>query len=99
MKARILEEVRHLPVEQRMELAEAIWDTVAEDADVVAVPVSAAHRAELDRRLADLLASPLPRGASVEDLLTIAGTLDDESARQMREVIEDGCEQVDPEER
>lgn len=41
------------------------------------------------------LASPLPVGASVEDLMTIAGILDDESARQMREAIEEGCEQVD----
>lgn len=57
---------------------------------------------EQQRQAAELvrgLASPLPRGASVEDLLTIAGTLDDESARQMREAIEDGCEQVDVEER
>lgn len=30
------------------------------------------------------LATPLP-SASVEDLMTVAGTLDDESARQMRE--------------
>lgn len=41
------------------------------------------------------LATPLPKGASIEDLLTLAGTLDDESARQMREAIEEGCEQVD----
>jgi hypothetical protein len=27
--------------------------------------------------------------------MTLAGTLDDESARQMREVIEEGCERVD----
>lgn len=57
---------------------------------------------EQQRQAAELvrgLAAPLPRGASVEDLLTIVGTLDDESARQMREAIEDGCEQVDLEER
>jgi hypothetical protein len=35
----------------------------------------------------------------VEDLMTLAGTLDDESARQMREAIEEGCEHVDAEER
>ena len=40
--------------------------------------------------------SALPRGASREDLETLAGTLDSESAREMREAIEEGCEQVDP---
>ena len=41
-----------------MELAGAIWDTVGEDADANVLPVSASHRAELDRRLADFEASP-----------------------------------------
>jgi putative addiction module component (TIGR02574 family) len=58
MKAKLLEEVQHLPVQERIELAEAIWDTVAEDADSAVLPVPAAHRAELDRRLADLEANP-----------------------------------------
>lgn len=58
MKTKLLEEVQHLPVQERIELAEAIWDTVAEDADSAVLPVSAAHRAELDRRLADLEANP-----------------------------------------
>lgn len=44
------------------------------------------------------LVSSLPQGASVEDLLKVAGTLDDESAREMMEAIEDGCERVDPDE-
>lgn len=43
------------------------------------------------------LASSLPKGASIEDLLKVAGTLDDESAREMMEAIEEGCEQVGPE--
>lgn len=67
MKARILEEVQHLPVEQRIELAEAIWDTIAEDADVAALPVPEAHRAELDRRLADWTADP-DAGSSWEEV-------------------------------
>jgi putative addiction module component (TIGR02574 family) len=58
MKTKLLEQVQHLPVEERIELAEAIWDTVAEDANAEELPVSAAHRAELDRRLADLEADP-----------------------------------------
>jgi putative addiction module component (TIGR02574 family) len=58
MKTKLLEEVQHLPVRERIELAEAIWETVAEDAGPEQVPVSAAHRAELDRRLAELEANP-----------------------------------------
>lgn len=50
------------------------------------------------KRAAELvhgLVSPLPRGASVEDLLKVAGTLDDEAAHEMTEAIEEGCERVD----
>lgn len=41
-----------------MELAGAIWDTVAENADADVLPVSASHRAELDRRLTDFEVNP-----------------------------------------
>ena len=41
------------------------------------------------------LVSSLPKGASGRDLLRFAGTLDDESAREMMEAIEEGCGQVD----
>lgn len=54
--------------------------------------------AEQQRRAADLvhgLVSPLPTGASVDDLLKVAGTLDKDSARQMMNAIEEGCERVD----
>jgi putative addiction module component (TIGR02574 family) len=67
MKATIIEQVQHLPVEQRIELAEAIWDTIAEDADAAALPLSEAHRAKLDRRLADWEANP-DAGSSWEDV-------------------------------
>ena len=53
---------------------------------------------ELQKRAAEAvhrLASSLPPGASGRDLLRFAGTLDDESAREMREAIEQGCERVD----
>jgi len=56
---------------------------------------------EQQERAAELvhrLVSPLPRGASAEDLLQVAGTLDDESAREMMRAIEKGCEQVDADE-
>lgn len=41
------------------------------------------------------LISPRPKGASIEDLMSLVGTMDDESAREMREAIEEGCERVD----
>jgi hypothetical protein len=53
---------------------------------------------EQQRRAAELvhgLVSPLPTGASVEDLLQVAGTLDEDSADQMMDAIEEGCERVD----
>jgi putative addiction module component (TIGR02574 family) len=58
MRTKLLEEAQQLPVEERIELAGAIWDTVTENADADVLPVSASHRAELDRRLADLEANP-----------------------------------------
>ena len=39
----------------------------------------------------------LLRGASIEDLKQVSGILDDESAQQMLEAIEEGCERIDPE--
>ena len=41
------------------------------------------------------LVSRLPKGASVEDLMQLAGSLDDQSAREMMEAIQEGCERVD----
>ncbi len=49
---------------------------------------------EQQKRAAELvhgLVSDLPKGASIEDLLKVAGALDDESAREMMEAIEEGC--------
>jgi Arc/MetJ family transcription regulator len=37
-------------------------------------------------------APALPRGASLEDLRSLAGTLDDQSAREMRAAVEEACE-------
>jgi hypothetical protein len=48
-------------------------------------------------RLVHDLVDPHPRGASIEDLMSVAGILDDESAREMIEAIEEGCERIDPE--
>jgi len=54
--ATLLQEAVQLSVSERIELAEAIWDTVA--ADPTSIPLPAEHQAELDRRLADLEATP-----------------------------------------
>ncbi len=45
-----------LPPEERLALAEALWDSVVRDVSE-ALP-SPAHRAELERRLADSIARP-----------------------------------------
>ena len=36
-----------------------------------------------------------PRSAAGKDLVSLAGTISAEDAREMREAIEQGCEQVD----
>ena len=58
MRSDLLDDVKSLTVAERIELAEAIWDTVAEDAGIDVLPVSEAHRRELDRRLEDLEENP-----------------------------------------
>jgi putative addiction module component (TIGR02574 family) len=45
-----------LSAEDRLSVAEAIWDSVAREA--AEAPLSAAQRAELERRLADSIAQP-----------------------------------------
>jgi len=69
MKSDLLEDVKSLTVAERIELAEAIWDTVAEDAGIDVLPVSEAHRHELDRRLEDLEENP-SAGNSWEEVRT-----------------------------
>lgn len=44
------------------------------------------------------LASESPKGASIEELMGLAGTLDRESAREIREAIEEHCERIEPDE-
>ena len=48
---------RSLPLSERIELVEDIWDSIAEETEV-SVPLSAAQRAELHRRLAAHQADP-----------------------------------------
>lgn len=44
-----LDEILRLPVEERIDLVQQIWDSVAADAD--SVPVTPEQREELQRRL------------------------------------------------
>jgi putative addiction module component (TIGR02574 family) len=47
----LLDEILRLPPDQRLQLVEDVWDSLAASPDHVGVP--AWHREELDRRLAD----------------------------------------------
>jgi len=46
-----LEEILKLPIEERLRLVEAIWQSIA--AQPSAVPMGDAHRAVIDERLAE----------------------------------------------
>jgi putative addiction module component (TIGR02574 family) len=52
----LLAEAAKLSIAERIELVEAIWDTVT--ADAPAFPIPEAHREELDRRLEELANDP-----------------------------------------
>ena len=56
MNSTLLTEAAKLSVPERIDLVEAIWDSVA--SEIEALPLSEEHRLELDRRLADLEANP-----------------------------------------
>jgi len=49
-------EILNLPVEERLRLVEIIWESLA--ATPAAVPLSDAHRAVIDERLAEHAANP-----------------------------------------
>lgn len=56
MNAQLLSQARQLSIQDQLELAEALWDGIAERNEVPA-PTDA-QKAELDRRLADHEANP-----------------------------------------
>jgi putative addiction module component (TIGR02574 family) len=56
MSKSLLAQAAKLSVSERIELAEAIWDTVVEEPEALPLPDS--HREELDRRLEDLERDP-----------------------------------------
>ncbi len=51
-----LADVFHLPIEERIRLAQAIWDSVAEQPE--RIQLTEAQRAELDRCYAEYLEDP-----------------------------------------
>ena len=56
MEAVTLSEVFSLPVEQRIRIVQAIWDSLASRPDEI--PVTPEQKAELDRCYAEYLANP-----------------------------------------
>ena len=68
----------------------AVKDQILQDLDQLS-PAQQKQAAELVHGLV----SSLPKGASVEDLMRLAGSLDEKSAREMMQAIEEGCERVD----
>jgi len=48
-----LEELLKLPVQERIDLAMALWDSIAEPDREEHLPLTEAQKAELDRRLAE----------------------------------------------
>lgn len=53
-----LQHLRDLPVAERLELVEELWDSIAADAPADAFPESPELAAELERRLAEHRAHP-----------------------------------------
>jgi putative addiction module component (TIGR02574 family) len=56
MKEGLVAEILELPVEERVRLVEAIWDSISAVPD--AIPLTEWQREELDRRLAEYEANP-----------------------------------------
>jgi putative addiction module component (TIGR02574 family) len=65
MKQDLVAEILALPVEDRVRLVEAIWDSIS--AVPEALPLTDGQKEELDRRLAELEADP-EVGSSLEEV-------------------------------
>lgn len=66
MKQELVAEILALPVEDRVRLVEAIWDSIS--AVPEALPLADWQKQELDRRLDDLEQNP-DAGSSLEEVL------------------------------
>ena len=53
-----LQQLRQLPISERLQLVEELWDSIAAEAPDDAFPVSPELAAELEQRLADHRANP-----------------------------------------
>jgi len=65
MKQELVAEILALPVEDRMRLVEAIWDSIS--AVPEALPLTEWQKEELDRRLDDLEKNP-DAGSTLEEV-------------------------------
>jgi putative addiction module component (TIGR02574 family) len=65
MKQELVAEILALPVDERVRLVEAIWDSIA--AVPEALPLTDWQKEELDRRLAEFEANP-DAGSTLEEV-------------------------------
>lgn len=65
MKQELVAEILALPVEERVRLVEAIWDSISSVPE--ALPLTEWQREELDRRLDDLEKNP-DAGSTLEEV-------------------------------
>jgi len=65
MKRALVAEILELPITERMQLVEAIWDSIS--AAPESLPLTQWQREELDRRLAEYEADPAS-GSSLEEV-------------------------------
>lgn len=74
--SKTIDELRKLPVAERLQLVEELWDSIAEDSPDEAFPITAELAEELDRRLAEYEADPgdsLPWDVVRERIRRLAG--------------------------
>ena len=67
MKHELVAEILALPVQERVHLVEAIWDSISVVPE--ALPLTRWQREELDRRLAEFEADP-EAGSTMEEVFT-----------------------------
>jgi len=67
MKEDLVAEILELPVEERVRLVEAIWDSIS--AAPEAIPLTEWQREELDRRLSSYEANP-KSGKTMEEVFS-----------------------------
>ncbi len=58
MSSRPAPDFSHLTIAERLQLVEELWDSIAVDADVEALPLSESERALVDERLDELRENP-----------------------------------------